>query len=328
MKKFFLPILVCLMLVVFASCNNSPKTREVIAKNPATLRVYSFQEYYPVGATPDKISGTLIYSPEGSSSIQTIDVKDSGVTKTGFDSTTAGEGRTLKLTYKGVDCVATYSIVAVRDYKISGSFVVDDNLVLSFKDNGKVEYERYASWKKFMDCDPIDDPVPEGTYESYLSTSGTSRIRVTPPSGVDQVRTFVPDGDGGLRLIPSDVEILEPWTSVWYLSAEKADSRSGSASGKYGGIQFGTDGTMKLWFLTDGEKADLGSLSRDPDVTIPADKIAIGIDGVKIKTYDAAANAKNFRMYLREDDYHVRIVSSSGDGYVGYSFSCVYTPAP
>ena len=112
------------MLVVLASCNNSPKTPEVIAKNPATLRVYTFQEYYPVGATPDKIAGTLLYSPEGSSSIMTVDIKDPGVTKSGFEASTEGEGRTLKLTYKGVDCVATYSVVAVREYKISGCFIV------------------------------------------------------------------------------------------------------------------------------------------------------------------------------------------------------------
>ncbi len=53
------------MLVVLASCSNSPKTPEVIAKNPATLKVYSFQEYYPVGATVDKVSGTLLYTPGG-----------------------------------------------------------------------------------------------------------------------------------------------------------------------------------------------------------------------------------------------------------------------
>lgn len=309
------------MLVVLASCNNSPKTPEVIAKNPATLKVYSFQEYYPVGATVDKVSGTLLYTAEGSSSIQTIGIKDSGVTKTGFDTTTAGEGRALKLTYKGVDCVATYSVVAVKEYKISGCFIVDDNLAYNFRDDGKVEIERYNCWDSYLSYNPLDNPVPEGTYESYLSTSGTPRIRVTPPAGVDQIRTFVPDDAGGLRLIPADVDILEPETDVFYVSTEKGDSRSLAAVvGKYAQIKF-TDGTMKVWF-TDTTAAPVG----DPAFTVAKNNISFGIDGVKIKSHNADASvAKNFRMYMKGED-RISIVSSTDDGYKGYSFVCIPTP--
>ena len=80
------------------------------------------------------------------------------------------------------------------------------------------------------------------------------------------------------------------------------------------------DGTMKVWF-TDTTAAPVG----DPAFTVTKNNISFGIDGVKIKSHNADASvAKNFRMYMKDED-RISIVSSTDDGYKGYSYTMKLT---
>ena len=112
MKKKLFPmiILLCaLLLIVAVSCNSSPKKDPVVPSDPteparpATLTLSYFRENYRKGA--DKPEGKLYYT-DTKGKITTLSLQSEGVT-TDFDATTVGENKTLKITYKDIECAAT-----------------------------------------------------------------------------------------------------------------------------------------------------------------------------------------------------------------------------
>ena len=91
-------------------------------------------------------------------------------------------------------------------------------------------------------------------------------------------------------------------------------------------MQFTVTGEVKVWFK-DTPTAPAG----DPAYTIPADKMIFDNSGVYIKNYSVnETNAKNLSIYLNKDGYNSKerafsIVSSSDDGYKGYSYTMKLT---
>lgn len=325
MKKIFvLMLLVCVLLVGAISCKNSPSapapspSSDEPAKRPATLRLGYFTENYKKGDTQPK--GTVYYTDENGK-ITTLSLQDAGVT-TDFNATTAGENKTLKITYKGIDCVGTYNVYELEEVSVEGCFVVGDNTTYDFfPGSDKVVITKYTSWNQFMNFD-TDPTETEATYTRALSSTGKTVIKVT--EGED-THTFYPDGNGGISTYGTDLDLPQPKIGEWYVSTTPEKGKVlPLVKGKYAAIRFTTDGRMKIWFTADISDGNLATLlaADTPDVTVAANFIKFGLGGVKIDTVTVdAANAKNFKMYTRNDFETFCIVSYSDDTYNGYDFA-------
>ena len=337
MKKnvFTYALFALLLICVMVSCNNS-KTPEVIAKNPATLKVNYFRQYYAVGDKEDKLVGTLSYTAEGGSSINTIDISSEEVKKDGFDTKEPAEGKTLKLTYKGIDCVVTYNVVKQETVDLSGKeFVVADNITLLFEKDNKVIKTTWNSWNQFYnEMDPSPEQEKEFTYTVGISSSGRTIVKVDGDN-------YYPDADGGLHSYPSTDDFFfndgkyAPDMSYFYVSTGKEDQRSAEAAkGKYLVMKYDIGSTAYIWFTNDVASGTLTTLSNTDAIKVTADKMSFGVGGVfmtKVEgTTDSAdpniQNAKkNLTIILNKDgdgseERAFTFVSYSDSDYRGYSY--------
>ena len=347
MKKnvFVYALFALLLICVMVSCNNNgTKPQEVIAKNPATLKVNYFRQYYAVGDGPEKLVGTLSYTAEGGSSINTIDISSEEVTKTGFDTKEPAEGKTLKLTYKGIDCVVTYNVVKQETVDLYGEFIVADKTTLYFnKDKKTVDKE---TWENWFDYYTFAQPKTSETldYTVGISSSGMTIVKVDGTN-------YYPDANGGLRSYPTfnqyfdDDSKYSPNTRYFYVSTDKEDGRKATnehARDKYLVMAFdytfdpGSEPEESyiayIWFVADLAVLDTG-LEKDDAITVDASKMTFGVGGVSMDKVEgkrgtsAPENAnKNLTIMLNKDGYDSEeracgFVSYVGDDYPnGYSY--------
>ena len=330
MKKRIIPfILICaLLLAVAVSCNNNPGGGGSEPKRPATLTLGSFRDYYAKGVDKSALVGTLYYT-DTDGKITTLSLTSEGVT-TDFDSSAVVQGKTLKITYKNIDCVATYNIVELEPVDISGTFVFDKNTTYSFVSGSNTIKKRvYDSWYKFF-IDEEVDPT-DLTYSTAISSSGKTVIKVAGDSW-----SYYPDGQGGILYKPSEWDYFDFESKYipdnhFYVSTAPEDSRSitnETARGNYLIIAFNYNDScnMYMWF-----KKNLNDLDKlDPtkaDVVVPADKFSFGTAGVELEKQDIGAYdcAKNLNIILNKDGYYstdkaFSIISHAGDEYKGYSY--------
>ena len=358
MKKRIIPfILICAMLLAVAvSCGNNPgggggttPTKE------AKLELGYFRDYYAIGDTESKVTGTLYYT-DTKGNVTTIPItKDGkvseGVTVEGFDTSAATEGETKKtvtLSYKGKFCTGTYKVFDLSRIEPSGSYIVsvgsdasDKNTVYSFLGDGTVEVEKYKSWADYL------------YFEEPTKTTTTCKVDVSP-SGKPLVKvagdtwSYYLDDDGNLRDRPEDseyfdtpIEETDPTNkyipdSHFYVSLAAEDSRSyPGAAGKYLVIAFNyTDPTkyMYMWFVDDTDTETLQHLNYSkPALTVSADKFSFNNAGVYLEKQDIGTDpaGTNLNIILKNDGYHstvkaFTIVSHSDSDrtpyYKGYSY--------
>lgn len=333
MKKFLSVILVlCAIVLVFTavSCKKNPTpTPTPTPTRAATLEVYSFKNYYPVGATTANLVGTLVYT-DTNAKVTTIDIKDSAVT-TNFDGTTAGEGKILKITYQGIDTTTTYNVVKVEDVDIAGTFILGKNVSYCFSSGSTtVKKETWTDWGHFTTLD-LDPEVSTTSYTVTISPTGRTTIRLDD-------WTYSPDGKGGLYSYPSEGQYFEfsngyiPNTNYFYVSTTKEDDRSitnDAARDKYLVMLFMDNGDAKVWFTDDLAAGTLAGLNDgNKAYTIAANKMIFDNSGVYFKGVTAdATKGKNLAIYLNKDGYAstdraFSFVSSTGvdDNYKGYSY--------
>jgi hypothetical protein len=325
MKKFFTTamIICALFLVVAVSCKNSPSPTPtptpVEPTRPATLRLNYFEKNYEKGATQPK--GSLIYTNE-KGKITTPKITDEGVT-TDFDALTAGEGKTLKISYQGIDCVATYNVYELADINISGCFVFTENKTIDFfgADSNKVLVTTYTSWKQFQEFTP-DPAEVELTYTKALTSAGKTVARVTVG---EDTYSFYPDGEGGIMTYPEDFTLPQPEIGEWYISTEVEKGRVPDfVKNKYMVARFTTGYEMKIWFTADISDGNLNALlaADDPDVTVAADKFTFDLAGVKVDKQTISDKAKEFKLYSRDGFKTISIVSNYIDNnYLGYGYA-------
>jgi len=338
MKKnvFVYTLFALLLICVMVSCNNSgTKPQEVIAKNPATLKVNYFRQYYAVGDTEDKLVGSLSYTAEGGSSISQVEIKDSEVKKEGFDTTTTGEGKTLKLTYKGIDVVVTYNVVNMEKVDLFGEFIVGDNTTLEFKKDNKVVKTKWESWDDYFNCRG-HEKEKEYTYSSDISSSGRTVVRVDDWN-------YYPDGKGGILSYPSFDQYFEdgskyvPGINTFYVSTGPEDNRSVTnpdAKNKYLVMRFDFYGHAYIWFTADTLQTTLDALTNDNAIKIGADQMSFGVGGVSANKVEGTAQGsapsgatKNLTILMNKDGYDSKdrafsfvSYSDSDINYKGYSY--------
>ena len=321
MRKHILPVLlvIAVLLVAAISCKNNPSPTP-------TLSVYSFRNFYFLNATKTDLVGTLAYT-DTAGKVTTVDIKDASVT-TDFDASKVAEGKILKISYQGIDTTAVYNVVKVDEVDISGSFILDKNVTYVFTSGSRnVKKETWTDWGQFYNL----SGTPAETSTSYtvtLSPSGRTVIKMDD-------WTYTPDKTGGLASYPSEGQFFDydagyvPNTGYYYVSTTKEDSRTiEQAKNKYLVMQFKVDGNVDVWFTADptlstplGEKA----------YTISAEDMIFDNSGVYLKNVTAdAGKGKNLSIYLNKDGYASKerafsIVSSSDDGYKGYSYTMKLT---
>ncbi|MCR5443359.1 MAG: hypothetical protein K6E89_06375 [Sphaerochaetaceae bacterium] len=332
MRKHILPVLlvIAVLLVATISCKNNPSpTPTPTPTRPATLSVYSFKSNYAVGATKADLVGTLVYT-DTNAKVTTVDIKAEGVT-TDFDATAAAEGKILKISYQGIDTTARYNVVKAEEVDIAGTFILGKNVSYEFSSGSTtVKKEEWGSWSNFfnLDAEPI---VKSVSYTVGISPSGRTTIHLDG-------WTYSPDGKGGLASYPSEGQYFDysegyvPNTGYYYVSTTAEDTRSitnPDAQGKYLVMEFkGTNGDVNVYFTDDVAAGTLTALT-DGDIayTIPAIQMIFDNSGVYMKNETVNdTNAKNLSIYLNKDGYNSKerafsIVSSSDDGYKGYSYT-------
>ena len=330
MKKFLSVMLViCAIVLVFTvSCKNNPKpTPTPTPTRAASLEVYSFKNYYPIGATKANLVGTLVYT-DTASKVTTVDIKGEGVT-TDFDGTTAGEGKVLKISYNGLDTTAVYNIVKVDDVDISGIYIVGKNTTYDFTSGSKtVTKEVWPSWDAFYNFSAIPTSTTL-TYTVTLSPTGRTTIRLDD-------WTYTPDKEGGLSGYPSSKQFdaaggsdYAPDTTHFYVSLAPEDNKSitnTDAKGKYLVMAFNTFGDAYVWFL--GDLADIGTLNSSNEAyIIPAGKMSFDSMGVNYRNITVNdTNAKNLSLTLNMEGYKSTkkafsfYSSDEGTTYRGYSY--------
>ena len=328
MRKHILPVLlvIAVLLVAAISCKNNPSpTPTPTPTRPATLSVYSFRNYYFLDAAKTDLVGTLVYT-DTAGKVTTVDIKDASVT-TDFDATKVVEGKVLKISYQGIDTTAVYNVIKPQEVDISGSFILGKNVTYVFTSGSKnVIKETWKDWDQFYNLTPPGPTETPLTYSVSISPSGRTIIRLDD-------WTYSPDGKGGLSSYPSEGQFFDydagyvPNTGYYYVSTTKEDNRTiVPAKNNYLIMQFTVTGEVKVWFK-DTPTAPAG----DPAYTIPADKMIFDNSGVYIKNYSVnETNAKNLSIYLNKDGYNSKerafsIVSSSDDGYKGYSYTMKLT---
>ena len=332
MKKRISPFLmVCvLLLAVAVGCNNNPGGGgSDVPKKAPELTLGNFKQYYPVGAQKSDLIGTLYYSEDGK--ITTISVKDDGVTITGFDSSVAGENKTIKFTYKDLDCVSTYSIVKKAEVYLDGTVIFDKNTTYTFTNGSNtVTKSVFNSWYDYYNIgvEDAEDPVETAlTYTVDINTSGATIIWFEGDTW-----PYRQDGNGGIQGKPSDSDYFyenapQPY---FYVSKTAEDTRmvtNAAARGKYLVAAFDFYGNMYMWFTPDTEDATLQALEVNDAIMLSAKNIdfdSIGVSFKDVTVLEAEAKAKNLRLMIR-DGYGSKeraftITSSSGDGYYGYSY--------
>lgn len=348
-KNVFTYVLFALLLIcVMVSCNNS-KTPEVIAKNPATLKVNYFRQYYAVGDGPEKLVGTLSYTAEGGSSINTIDISSKDVNKEGFDTTVPAEGKTLKLTYKGIDCVVTYNVVKQETVDLYGEFIVADKTTLYFnKDKKTVDKE---TWENWFDYYTFAQPKTSETldYTVGISSSGMTIVKVDGTN-------YYPDANGGLRSYPTfnqyfdDDSKYSPNTSYFYVSTGPEDNRSKTceaAKENYLVMAFDYEitpaesYTAYIWFKDD--ISTLTGLKKSEAIAVDASKMTFGVGGVSMNKVEGTpgtsasekvkAATKNLTIILNKDGYDSTekafgFVSYADTDYNGYSYTMKLSDKP
>jgi len=339
-KKFLIAILAVLLVFGLASCNGDAGSKGGGGSEPtrpAELSVNSFTENYLVGtANP---SGTLLYtSTEGK--ITPLDINDAGVT-TNFDASEVAENKFLRITYKGIDAVKYYNVKELETVDISGTYIVGKNTTLTFKKGSTlVVKEVWSDWDKFFNLPSEYDPEQsEENYTVGISPAGRTVIRVFD-------WTYTPR-DGELATYPSEGSYFEfdngytPNTYYFYVSTYKEDNRSTtneSARGRYLIMQFDVYGNANFWFATSLE-ADVFDYLRNPStpseaaskvsekITIPASEMSFDQAGLNFKDVTVnETNAKNLAIILNRENYASKtrafgFVSSTGDGYKGYSYT-------
>jgi hypothetical protein len=327
MKKFFTTamIICALFLVVAVSCKNSPSPTPtptpVEPTRPATLRLNYFEKNYEKGATAPK--GSLIYTDE-KGKITTPSLQADGVT-TDFNATTAGENKTLKISYQGIDCVASYNVYELEDINISGCFVFTENMTIDFFGPGDdtVMVIEYENWKQFQEFNPDEDNVHMLTYTKALTSAGVTVARVTV--GEDRY-SFYPDGEGGIKTYHEDWDLPQPEIDEWYVSTDYERGRvSDCARNKYMVARFTTDYTMDVWFVDKDAFAGLDYSTLNADnraYVVPAGLFTFDLAGVKVdKTNDVdATKAKNFKLYSKNGFETISVVSYADSDYYGYSY--------
>lgn len=330
MRKHILPVLlvIAVLLVAAISCKNNPSptpTPTPTPTRPATLSVYSFRNYYFLDAAKTDLVGTLVYT-DTTGKVTTVDIKDASVT-TDFDASKVVEGKVLKISYQGIDTTAVYNVIKPQEVDISGSFILGKNVTYVFTSGSKnVIRETWDDWSQFYNLTPPGPKETPLTYSVSISPSGRTIIRLDD-------WTYSPDGKGGLSSYPSEGQFFDydagyvPNTGYYYVSTTKEDNRTiVPAKNNYLIMQFTVTGEVKVWFK-DTPTAPAG----DPAYTIPADKMIFDNSGVYIKNYSVnETNAKNLSIYLNKDGYNSKerafsIVSSSDDGYKGYSYTMKLT---
>lgn len=314
-KKVLIAILAVLLIVVgLTSCNDGSSGGKTDPKRPATLSVSSFTEYYPVGT--QKPSGSLLYT-DTDGKITPVDINADGVT-TNFNAQTAGDNKTLIISYKGIDAAKTYSVRNVPTVlDAAGCFVVDDLTTYEFSPNSnKVEIQTYTCWDQYENfTGTMADPT-YANYEVKISSNGLVYALVGD-------KRFYPDGKGGFDHYESDY--LAGPEFGFYVSDDKESSSEYigptdvKARGKYLVLLFKTDCSMEMWF--EDTRPTHTAPTRAADYTIPADKIKFGTMGVFIKDYNIG-DTKNLKMYSKNDfKESITIVSPTGDNnYRGYSY--------
>ncbi|MBQ6672376.1 MAG: hypothetical protein IJM73_04055 [Spirochaetales bacterium] len=328
MKKFFTTamIICALFLVVAVSCKNSPSPTPtptpVEPTRPATLRLNYFEKNYEKGATAPK--GSLIYTDE-KGKITTPSLQADGVT-TDFNASTAGENKTLKISYQGIDCVASYNVYELEEINISGCFVFTENMTIDFfgAGNDDVMIIEYENWKQFQEYDPDEEKVHMTTYTKALTSAGVTVARVTV--GEDRY-SFYPDGEGGIKTYHEDWDLPQPEIDEWYVSTDYERGRvSDCARNKYMVARFTTDYTMDVWFVDKDDFATLDYSTLNAGnraYVVPADKFTFDLGGVKVDKTDVdATKAKNFKLYSRNGFETFSVVSYYVDNeYPGYSYN-------
>lgn len=346
-KKLFSTILVCaLLLLIAVGCNNSPKSKptptpqpEEDVTRPATLRVGYFRESYVKGAA--KPEGTLYYT-DTAGRASSVSIQSADVT-TDFDGNTVGENKTLKITYKGIDAIAQYTVVEPEKIDINGVYIVGENSILIFTTDadGKltIDKEVWKNWKVYSNFDlgdPTNVTTTEGLeYKIDVTSSGATVIRADNWA-------YRPDGKGGIQSYKSEDDFLDPANGYipsldyFYVSSTTAGrGTDAEIKNKYLVIAF-SDGisdyqNMYMWFVDDTAPATIATLTKaNASIVVDSAKFAFGQAGVELpKTAGLAAEgkkySKNLKVYSREG-YTVAkgafsIVSYSDETYNGYSYS-------
>ena len=329
-KKVLIAILAVLLIVVgLTSCNDGSSGGKTDPKRPATLELRNFKESYRLNDSKSALQGTLLYT-NTNGTINTVDVKDSAVTVTGFDTSKEGTGNIVKFTYQGIDCAGTYGVYNIPSVlDAEGCFVVDDLTTYDFTANSnKVVVEKYASWAAYENVTPIEPSPSPLNYEVKISSNGLVYALVGD-------KRFYPDGIGGFKSYESNyVAQPEYGTGCYYVSteAEKASHTHTIAQNKYLVVQFTTDYTMKMWFVADKPTS---APTGDPNYVIPAASILFGTSGIYVKDIQIGEGdnlSKNLCVYSRNNYEDSLIVVSktdmTDDNYKGYFYTLKFKEFP
>lgn len=357
MRKHILPVLlvIAVLLVAAISCKNNPSpTPTPTPTRPATLTAGYYTKYYELttgkSSTP---KGTLYYtSPEGT--ITTLNFDSEGVTSPDFTTLVAGKDKTCKFSYKGIDCVVTYSVVDKTAVSVVGRYMLCDNKTVTFKEGeNDVAVEEYSNWFEFLDDNAHYYQGLE--YSTYINTeNGETGISLTVVTGKNKkTYKFLPDGNGGLRQKKYASDLFQPllYTASdknYYISTEKTSSFSTNHPNKWLIVSFTepttsgeyNTGSMNMWFVTDAvyttntlneptvARIETAIDPASPDIKVSGNHIKMNEFGVAIPQFDLeytvaleAKTDKNF--YLREatkTEGNIVIVSSNEEGYKGYSY--------
>ena len=355
MRKHILPVLlvIAVLLVAAISCKNNPSpTPTPTPTRPATLSAGYYTKYYEkTTGTSSSPTGTLYYtSPEGT--ITTLSFTSEGVTSN-FDSTVAGNDKTLKLSYKGIDCVVTYNVVEKANVSVAGSYMLyDKNRATFFEGENYVAVEEFSNWFEFLDDNSHDYRGYD--YSTFVSSSnGETWISLTVGTGED-AKTFklAPDGKGGLhKRLVSDLfqpNLYKADKKNYYISTEKASSYTcDNHPGRWLIVNFTEPatpgvydtGAMHMWFVTDSvykakgldtpTAAEIEEAIADPsttNITVTGDHIQMYEYGVEIPKFNLVYEGgtktdKNFYMREARTETYLSIVSSSDENYKGYSYA-------
>ena len=343
MKKYFIPfILICaLLLAVTVSCKNNPGgggSDPVVPTptRPATLELGNYKQYYAVGNTKADLIGTVYYT-DTNGKITTLSLKSAELTiKTDDEGAfVAGENKTFKVTYQGIDCVGTYHVVKMDAVDIDGTYIFDKNTTYTFTSgSNSVKKEVFGNWNDYYNIgtegaeDPVESTV---TYSLEINTSGKTIIKFS-----DDSWPYRSDGKGGIDGKPSDQDYFDYSGSrvprdTFYVSAYPEDNRMVTntvAKGKYLVMAFDFYGNAYMWFTADTEASTLAALTSDgAAIKIQASQFCFGPIGVELEKqnitgYDAAGKNLQLRVY---DGYNAEsngfsVTSYSDTGYNGYSY--------
>ena len=308
-------------------------------KRPAELKLNYLRPYYLKGSEESELDGSLIYT-DTDGKITSVNLKEGIAAKTvttDFDSKAVKKDAILKITYQGIDCTGTYSIVDIDDVSLGGCYVVAMNTTYDFYDVSKVLVATYTGWGDFMDYS--SGTMVDKTYS--LGISGTTGKTIVKVEG--DTTTYYPDGKGGLEGYFSDVDLPEPEIERWYVSLNKETGNRVNLHAKdhYLAVRFTLDGAMKMWFCTEDQIMTAGVLdgvkledikdADSPDVIIPASQVGFDNHGVRVFKATVAGKAdwaSNMSVYSRSGDFNdsFTVVSYDGDSYNGYSYSMKLGP--